>query len=86
MFWKPPIVVVPSRRAGRSPADFVCLISSSSYYNDRGVEAHELVGLNAVSELAISTHSPRGTVFVRYAIAARHCGSMDGREKAGPHM
>ena len=43
-----------------------------------------LVGLNVGSLLAISSHFPRGTACCRYAIAAKQCASIDGREKAGP--
>ena len=48
--------------------------------------AHELVGLNVVSELATRTHASRGKTWVRYAMAARHSGSIDGSVKAGPQM
>ena len=48
--------------------------------------AHERVGLKVVSELATRTHASGGKTWVRYAMAARHSGSIDGREKAGPQM
>ena len=47
--------------------------------------SHELVGLSVGSELAMSCHSRWGTTCDRYAIAARHWASMDGRPNAGPH-
>ena len=46
-------------------------------------QAHPLLNL---SPLAISTHCALGTACAQYATAARHSGSMEGREKAGPRM
>lgn len=48
--------------------------------------AHGLVGLELVSELATRIHCSGGTAWARYAVAARHCGSMDGKENAGPQI
>jgi hypothetical protein len=43
-----------------------------------------LVGLSVGLLLATSDHSPGGTARCRYAMAARQCGSIEGRENPGP--
>lgn len=49
-------------------------------------QAYTLVGLKLGSLLATSTHSPLGKACVQYATAAKHSGSMEAREKAGPQI
>ena len=85
MFSKPPIVVEPSRRAGSSSIMCQRILLKATQKSQR-VMAHRLVGLKVVSELAMRIHCSRGTAWARYAMAARHCGSMDGNENAGPHI
>lgn len=43
-----------------------------------------LVGLKVVSLVGTRSHSPLGTAWVKYAMAARHWASIEGRENAGP--
>jgi hypothetical protein len=43
-----------------------------------------LVGLKVGLLLATSFHSPCGTARWRYAMAAKQCGSIEGRENPGP--
>ena len=43
-----------------------------------------LVGLSVGLLLATSFHSPSGTARWRYAMAAKQCGSIEGRENPGP--
>jgi hypothetical protein len=44
------------------------------------------LGESEGSLLGIRAHSSLGTALFRYATAARHWASIEGREKAGPHM
>lgn len=46
---------------------------------------HLPVGETEGSLLAISSHEPLGRTSAQYAMTARHCASIEGREKAGPH-
>ena len=87
IFSKPPMVVEPFRRTGNSSITYISMHLYLKRYRGRSLlVAHELVGLKVVSELATRTHSSRGKTWTRYATAARHCGSMEGRQKAGPQM
>ena len=89
MFCNPPTAVLSSLRAGSS-SNFRHYQLRISRAREGGSsvwckDAHGLVGLHPVSEFAIRTHWPRGSARVKYTIAARHCGSIEGRVKAGPH-
>jgi len=66
----------PFRNTGNSSALIIRL-------KERGIR-NVLVGDSAGLLLAMRFHSPRGTACWRYAIAAKQCGSIEGREKAGP--
>jgi hypothetical protein len=61
-------------------ATHLCILAIFLSSEQRGI----LVGLNVGLLLATSFHSPRGTARWRYAIAARQCGSIEGRENPGP--